>query len=300
MNCEIKNREKTIDDYLTGLMTEAEKEAFDEHCFECETCFQELSFKEEAIRIINKEGDSIFKKYLSYQGFKTRVLHLGEKIKLYLFPSKKLPAFAYAAITLFVFIIGFQSILKTFDSTTDYPINFDQTVPSGFGQTGLRSESDAFQKGALFSLFNNQYLLGIGDYLICDYASAIKSWQKIETIAADLESGTSDAEFSKTIANYYFYYGVSNLASSVTKKQRLNEMARKKYRTEAIRFLTKAESLMNRYHFEDDKIIFYLGTTFGIDGNKSEAIFKLKQISENSDYYYQANDFINKWAVTKD
>ena len=298
MKCEIKNRQKTITAYLTGAMTEAEREAFDEHCFECDVCCQELTFNEQAVNLIRNEGNSIFRKYLNYRELKSKAFNLGEILKIYLLPSRKIPAFAFAIVALFVFLFGFQFIIKTFNASIDYPVNFDQAVPSGYGQSALRSESDMSRKDALFLLFNNQYLAGISDYIICDYSSAIKSWKKIETICVELEKNTHDLEFLKTIRNYYYYLGVSNLAISVSKKQRLNESTRTKHRMDAIAYLLKAEALSNNHLFNDkDKIVFYLGTAYGIDGKKAEAVDMLSKLTDKSEYYNQAKELINKWKA---
>ncbi len=64
MHCEIKNRPQVVDDYLSGRLSAAEREAFDEHCFDCDLCFQELRFQEMCAGLIKKEGRQLFADYL--------------------------------------------------------------------------------------------------------------------------------------------------------------------------------------------------------------------------------------------
>jgi tetratricopeptide (TPR) repeat protein len=45
MVCERVEREETIEKYLAGTLGQAELEAFEEHCFACSPCFEELEFQ---------------------------------------------------------------------------------------------------------------------------------------------------------------------------------------------------------------------------------------------------------------
>ena len=65
MECNIKNRNDLINDYTSGALSNEEMETFDEHCFNCETCFQELLLKKRIICIIKNESKAIFADYLT-------------------------------------------------------------------------------------------------------------------------------------------------------------------------------------------------------------------------------------------
>jgi len=60
MECKIKDRHKLISDYLIGELPDDDAKVFEEHYFQCETCFKELKIAEDAINIIAKEGTTIF------------------------------------------------------------------------------------------------------------------------------------------------------------------------------------------------------------------------------------------------
>ena len=59
MNCDQKNREETIARYLTGELSENEAQAFEEHYFQCNNCFRELKATEEAVNLIEQEGNDV-------------------------------------------------------------------------------------------------------------------------------------------------------------------------------------------------------------------------------------------------
>lgn len=61
MKCKLQNRHKLIADYLSGELSENEAKAFEEHYFQCETCFQELRVAEEAVYLVEKEGPAILR-----------------------------------------------------------------------------------------------------------------------------------------------------------------------------------------------------------------------------------------------
>jgi len=70
MKCELSNREQLIEDYVTGSLSQEEMDAFDEHCFNCDICFEELRLKEEMAALIKAEGKTIFSDYLAKQKVK--------------------------------------------------------------------------------------------------------------------------------------------------------------------------------------------------------------------------------------
>ncbi len=59
MQCAKKNRNELIEDYLAGGLSNKEKEAFEEHFFDCNICFQELRLRQEVVDLIKAEGNSI-------------------------------------------------------------------------------------------------------------------------------------------------------------------------------------------------------------------------------------------------
>ena len=59
MECKLKNRHELISNYLMGELPDDEAKNFEEHYFQCETCFKELKIAEDAISLIRHEGPAI-------------------------------------------------------------------------------------------------------------------------------------------------------------------------------------------------------------------------------------------------
>jgi len=51
---------KYIDDYLLNRLGEKEKMRFEEHFFNCRTCFEDLKAREEVLRVIKNRSEEIF------------------------------------------------------------------------------------------------------------------------------------------------------------------------------------------------------------------------------------------------
>ena len=64
MKCELKSRTEIIEKYVHGKLSQKEREAFDEHCFDCKQCFHELMFYKETADLIRQEGKTVFSDYL--------------------------------------------------------------------------------------------------------------------------------------------------------------------------------------------------------------------------------------------
>lgn len=68
MNCNWGNRDKAIEDYVSGVLSKADAETFEEHCFECDACFAELRLFEDTADLVREEGNFIFAPYLKMSG----------------------------------------------------------------------------------------------------------------------------------------------------------------------------------------------------------------------------------------
>ena len=62
MECNLKNRNEIITNYLMGELSEDEAKVFEEHYFQCEACFEELKAAEQAVNLIKQEGHLILNK----------------------------------------------------------------------------------------------------------------------------------------------------------------------------------------------------------------------------------------------
>lgn len=81
--CDLSNRDETIDAYLAGELSETGAKDLEEHLFTCHTCFQELQFREEVVSLIREEGETLFADYLEKQAITDRgwLAMLSEKLR---------------------------------------------------------------------------------------------------------------------------------------------------------------------------------------------------------------------------
>jgi len=145
MRCNLKNRNQIIEDYLNGRLAKAEREAFDEHLFNCDVCYRELRLREEMIETIKKEGAMIFQEQIVAQG--NHAKDAGESLLRKIFPTAvRRPAFAFAALVLFVAIsaLVLQQWLGSGDSSTPVIAEKRPSLPQE--KESLLKPSPAHQK----------------------------------------------------------------------------------------------------------------------------------------------------------
>jgi len=105
MQCNLKNRNQIIEDYLSGTLAESEREAFDEHCFNCDVCYGELRLHEEMIETIKRDGATVFSARIIAQ--RRGAKDDRESFLHRIFPDHvPRPAFAFAALALFAIVSG--------------------------------------------------------------------------------------------------------------------------------------------------------------------------------------------------
>lgn len=105
-NCKF---EVMIDDYLLKRLSEDEKDKFEEHYFNCSSCFEKLVERDELVSIIKSKGDEIFKD--EYVSVAARGETWFEKATSFLTPGRLAAAAVSAAILLFV-VFGVLPMLK--------------------------------------------------------------------------------------------------------------------------------------------------------------------------------------------
>ena len=139
-NCKFR---AMIDDYLLKRLSEDERNKFEEHYFNCPSCFEKLVERDELISIIKSKGDEIFKD--EYVSVAAKGETWWEKATSFLTPRQWVAAAVSAAILLFV-VFGVIPMLKP--TSPQFYINEDavrggsitlispvfeaQTIPSQF------------------------------------------------------------------------------------------------------------------------------------------------------------------------
>ena len=114
--CKFENQ---IDEYLFDRLDETHKEAFEEHYFNCLSCFEKLEGRSEILAVIRAKGDEIFRD--EFAPTKTRLAWL-EPVLTFLTPRQWAMA-AVSAALITVLALGIIPRLKT--SSPQFFINDD-------------------------------------------------------------------------------------------------------------------------------------------------------------------------------
>lgn len=64
MKCDLQKRDEWIHNYISGLLSDEDRALFEEHCFNCEVCFQELIQRDEKITFTEKEWNDLYADYI--------------------------------------------------------------------------------------------------------------------------------------------------------------------------------------------------------------------------------------------
>lgn len=122
-NCKF---EAMIDDYLLKRLSEDEKDKFEEHYFNCSSCFEKLVERDELISIIKSKGNEIFKD--EYVSMAAKGETWREKATSFLTPRQWAAAAVSAA---FVLIIVFAVLPLLKPTATQFFINEDAVALRG-------------------------------------------------------------------------------------------------------------------------------------------------------------------------
>ncbi len=295
MECKINNRTELIEKYLSGELSEQEKESFEEHYFECDECFQELVFQQETIDLIKTEGEIIFADYLNRKPISVRVKELLESLKPKPVPIQWRHVFAYGAVAILVVFLSTFFLINTLSEKSCY-FNFDNKVPYEYQSTQLRSDAINTDANPIFNTFVNAFQLGIGNYNFLEYEKAIEIFVKIEPVVNDLKKQDKNEIYLPWIRNLYFFNGLSHLALSVSKDNRIDKNKKEQHAQEALYYIRRANSFSRQYHLSgNDREMYFLGLAFGINGIFDSAIETLKQVQPESEFYKKSKDLIQLW-----
>lgn len=65
MKCDFPNRDKLLADYINEILSEKDRKNFEEHCFNCEICFQEVKRRDNKAGLTKEEWDELYSDYLA-------------------------------------------------------------------------------------------------------------------------------------------------------------------------------------------------------------------------------------------
>ncbi len=104
MECNGKNRQKTVTNYLEGRLSRSEQDAFEEHIFNCDECYQELRLQEDVGHLVKSKGNIIFTDYLHKKKPRQNIWELLTKEILILFKEPR-PKWVYAPLAIATLVL---------------------------------------------------------------------------------------------------------------------------------------------------------------------------------------------------
>lgn len=296
MKCEITGRDKLINDYISGAISEKDKKSFDEHCFNCDVCFRELMFRDEAVCLIKNEGKILFAEYLAKQNQSYR-FQLSQVIDHIKTLFEKQYVLAYAAVTMIAMIIGTYVLVDNFKNKSAFTINFDNQVPYAYDTSSFRGGPADFKNDPQLYSYVNQFKMGVSDYLICNYEDAISRFENMKSLALSLQEKSGNQKFIPWLRDLYFYNGLSHLALSTTQQLDLEQDVKTQHADVAIQYLEQANLLTQIHTLQGiDREIYFLGLAYGIGKDKNSAVVQLRKIKPETDFYSDAQKLIQEWS----
>ncbi|HDP98528.1 MAG TPA: hypothetical protein ENN22_05005 [bacterium] len=295
MNCEIQNKEKLIDDYVRGVISTHDKHRLEEHIFNCDQCFQDLLIHEETYHLIKTEGTELFADYLRSPRAKQKGFRLSDLLNLQPPKISWQPALGFAAVFLIAVFIGVYSIFFS-HSEGSMLLNYDQRVPHEYSEITLRGGSEQVDQSPVFHSFVNGFRLGISDYNVFEYQSAVRIFEKLQPLADQFEQ-TDNSQYLPWIRDFYFYQGLAHLALSLSSEFELDQMSKNIHRISAIGCLEKAKSIADAHQMsQPERELFYLAQAVGSSGQIERAVEILNGIQPQSDFYSESQLLIRLWT----
>ena len=293
MDCHIKDRTKYVADYLDGILSKEEVADFEKHVFECDLCFQELLFQQEAAKVIKQEGErllqhepkSILIAEKFAQGFKRLILQISS--------WRWRPAFAYLAIVLIIAVGAYLSVTKL--SSDRFPFNYENNVPWKYQSLILRGNSSSMRADPKLDIFINNFRAAIGEYNIFEYESAIKIFSRIEPLAKLLIRDDANKNRRKWVKDYYFYRAMSHLALGTDKQ--LSEEEKAEHLKKAIDDIKMSIQISEKYQLKNtnlDREHYFLMVTYLALGEKKEAERIFDQIPAHSTFKIKAQKSLRR------
>jgi len=226
-----------------------------------------------------------------------------------LFPTVK-PVYgglSTAALAVLVILVGTNITRVPYDQYWETPafVESGSQLRSGTrSSSGPEIQSSYYTLRVIFNAVEGSYRKGEYAEVIQKMASpgGLQYVQTLEKWEAAIEPGKAVVdsinvlEVRQLVQNYYFYLGTSQLGVFRNKKKALFEKAEPLYVTEAIRSLSKAQTLAETYNINtQDREYYYLGLAYAIQNKGVEpARQALAKVQPGSTYYPKAQELLEK------
>lgn len=306
--------------FMNGLVDAKEKQTIYEHLGLCHDCAHEVAAiakfalhgpapEEEAelqkLLAVNVEAElaqvmakteAFFPKQVSETKInKPQSLPVGRRVQQWwtsLFPLPR-----YAALALSVVVVGFFIYDKVFQNSFAGYYVYDNKLPYEYNVSSLRSASPDWASDSLLQAFVRQFKFGMSDYVIYDYANAIRLLQNLEPAVIMLQTRADDITILPWLRDYYFYRGVTHFALSRSRQLELRDEVKVQQANQSIRWLALADSLVTVRHLENsDRETYFLGLAYGFGDQHDSAIVQLHQIKPESRFYDDSVKLIHEWS----
>lgn len=296
MKCHYKNRDEIIAKYLDRELSDEELNAFQEHLFQCDICYQEVQLKQDAIQLIQSEGDVVFAKVI--QRRKKRQKNPLWQLRNKLSPVvRRAPSWAVVLVVLLLAFSSYWILVHEQQNNVFATGAYDEEVPFPYRPDGhLRGASEDPSVFNLQAVFFDRFQIAMLEYKDLEYRNAVHEFEKLQSDAAWLEASAGQSEAFVLLKDYYFYWGVSHFALARNQVD-LGEQHHKQQLTMAIQRLSKADELSQTHQLGDnDRINYFLGLAYGFDGQRERAVKYLKMVSPNNSSFQNLSKFISKWS----
>ncbi len=176
---------------------------------------------------------------------------------------------AIAAIFLILFILPIQ-----FQQNLDDLYNFDSNAPLDYQTLNLRGAASSTTNGDPdYKLFQQQFKVGMSNYLAQEYSSAISEWQKIEEKLPILRKKPGFVETDEK--QLKLYSALSFLGMALSKNSELSEQEKKQSLLDAL-------NQFKEMTWQNDTTKYYFALTLALNNRVDKAQDLLNDINSKS------------------
>jgi hypothetical protein len=166
---------------------------------------------------------------------------------------------------------------------------YDDRVPLEYDAEAYRGGPAAGSHSPEFEAWTSSIELGISNYLLCDYKSAIMNFEKAGRRRPGHPGGPVSMEAEGWERDLFLYQGLSHLALWRTRLERMDENLRSIHADRSLRLLAAADSVARSYGLKTDgREAYFIGLVYSLSHRRREAAGWMEKIRPDSPYYRKA------------